>query len=964
MHFNFRSLLVAVLACTSLQADAVQFDLVTPQNKVTIVYAADDHKLDSIAAHLLARDIQQVSGYLPKVTNSISKATGNVILIGTLQSALIKGLHLNIKTLQGRWESYSLQTISRPTKNINQALIIAGSDVRGAAYGVFNVSERIGVSPWYWWADVAPVQQKKLSISIDQYLSASPSVKYRGIFINDEDWGLQPWAAKTFEPKTGDIGPKTYTKVFELLLRLKANLIWPAMHPSTKAFYSYPSNIKVASDYEIVVGSSHAEPMLRNNVGEWNEKTMGAFNYITNKPKVYDYWESRVKESSVNNAIYSMGMRGVHDSGMEGVKSPKEAVPLLDKIFADQRGLLQKYVNADVAKIPQAFTIYKEVLDVYESGLKVPDDITLVWPDDNYGYIQRLSNAQEQQRSGGSGVYYHASYWGRPHDYLWLSTTNPALMREEMMKAYAMQAKNIWVLNVGDIKPCEYNMQLFLDMAYQAEPFKNSAYLQTHLQQWCAGKWGAKNAGTVAGLIKQYYQLAWEHRPEFMGWSQTEPTTKTNYTAYNHFAYGDEAQRRLDQYQALAGKAKSLYTEGTLTNKDAFYELVYYPIVGSSLMNQKFLYRDKAYLYGKENRLVAQEYAEKSKQAYQDIITETSYYNNQLAGGKWKNIMSMQPRNLPVYQAPELPAIGLKPTASNWSIMPEGSYPDTLQATQQSFALPAFYPWSAHAKFVDVFLQKDANIKWKATASQPWVVISNSEGQLANQNNERQNRIYVNINWKLLAQQPAMHTAQLSISAAGKTYTLDISADNSKLPVLANFKGAVENNGRVSIFAGDYQKQQNQGARHWQTDSTLGYAQNALVAMPVGSDIIADTSLTSTAWVAYEFYIINTAAKPQLQVFTLPTHPLNRAYGMHYAVAVDGGAPQVLNFKTEGRSTEWKNNVLSNNAIRKLTLQELPPGKHQLKLYLIDPGVIVDRFLITLDSDFKPAYSLIPESKL
>jgi len=381
-------------------------------------------------------------------------------------------------------------------------------------------------------------------------------------------------------------------------------------------------------------------------------------------------------------------------------------------------------------------------------------------------------------------------------------------------------------------------------------------------------------------------------------------------------------------------------------------------------MSQKFLYRDKAYLYGKQNRLVAQEYADKSKQAYQNIITETSYYNNQLAGGKWKNIMSMQPRNLPVYQDPKLPAINLQPTTNAWSIEPEGNYRDSTQATQQSFVLPAFYPWSVQAKFVDVFLQKDANVYWKATASQPWVVISDSEGQLANQNNERQNRIYVNINWKLLAKQPALHTAQLSISAAGKTYAVNISADNSNLPLLTNYKGAIENDGMVSIFAGNYQKQQNQGVSQWQADSTLGYTLNALMALPVDNKIIADTSLKSAAWVVYNFYTITTATKPQLQIFTLPTHPLNKAYGMRYAFSVDGGAPQVLNFKTEGRSTEWKNNVLSNNAIRKMMLPALPPGKHQLKLYLVDPGVIVDRFLITLDSNFKPAYSLIPESKL
>ena len=300
-----------------------------------------------------------------------------------------------------------------------------------------------------------------------------PSVKYRGIFINDEDWGLRPWASKTFEPETKNIGPKTYAKVFELLLRLNANLLWPAMHPGTTPFYNVPGNAEMAAAYAIVVGSSHAEPMLRNNVGEWDEKSMGHFNYITNKEKVYNYWEERVKQSKGNDAVYTLGMRGVHDSGMEGIKGPKEAVPLLERIFNDQRGLIKKHINENVAAVPQVFTAYKEVLDIYDQGLKLPDDVTIVWPDDNYGYIQRFNNEAEKKRPGGSGVYYHASYWGRPHDYLWLGTTHPSLIRQEMMKAYETGADRLWVLNVGDIKPLEYSMQVFFDMAYDARPFKD-----------------------------------------------------------------------------------------------------------------------------------------------------------------------------------------------------------------------------------------------------------------------------------------------------------------------------------------------------------------------------------------------------------------------------------------------------------------------------------------------------------
>ena len=375
---------------------AQKFSFTNKEKGLQILYSPAGPRLDSIAAYLLANDLKMVTGNLPPVITDLANAKGNVIVIGNIASSLIKqivGSHRELDSLRGRWECFGTMVIDNPNNNVSKALVIAGSDARGTAFGVFSISEILGVSPWYWWADMPVKQKKEWTLNIATYISSPPTVKYRGIFINDEDWGLQPWAAKTFEPETGDIGPKTYAKVFELLLRLKANLIWPAMHPSTKAFFSYPGNKKVAEDYGIVIGSSHAEPMLRNNVGEWDEKTMGPFNYLTNKEKVFQYWESRVKESTALDAIYTMGMRGVHDSGMEGVKSAKEAVPLLEQIIKDQRGLLEKYREQKADSIPQVFTAYKEVLDIYDNGLKIPEDITLVWPDDNYGYIQQIGRA-------------------------------------------------------------------------------------------------------------------------------------------------------------------------------------------------------------------------------------------------------------------------------------------------------------------------------------------------------------------------------------------------------------------------------------------------------------------------------------------------------------------------------------------------------------------------------------------
>jgi hypothetical protein len=955
--------LILVLPAFS-EIKATPFDIVTPQTKVSIVYASSGSRLDSISAHLLAKDIQSVTGYLPPVFNDVLKAKGNVIIIGSIHSLLIKSLAGNSQQLQDKWECYSLKIIKKPFQGINQALLIAGSDARGTAYGVFAISEKIGVSPWYWWADVNPLPQTRLSIDIKEVVSSPPSVKYRGIFINDEDWGLQPWAAKTFEPETNDIGPKTYARIFELLLRLKANFIWPAMHPSTKAFYYYPGNKEVAADYEIVIGSSHAEPMLRNNVSEWDEKTMGRFNYIANKEKVQQYWESRVKESSKNNVIYSMGMRGVHDSPIEGAKTPQEAVPLVEQIFADQRELFKRYVNPDVTKVPQVFTAYKEVLDIYASGLKVPDDITLMWPDDNYGYIQRLSNAQEQKRKGGSGVYYHASYWGRPHDYLWLSTTHPSLIREEMTKAYAMNAKNIWVLNVGDIKPAEYNIQLFMDMAYSVDSFNNAGYSIKHLQNWVSGLFGKQQAKSITSILWKYYGLAFDRKPEYMGWSQTEPTTQINFTAYNHRSFGDQAQKRIDSYEQLQKETKAISTSISPLRKDAFYELVQYPVNGTALINKKFLYRDKAYLYAKQGRLSAVQYDTLSKHAYDDIVKETEYYNTGLLNGKWSGIMSMNPRRLPVFQQPS----GILPLANTgflWNAVPEGY--ETTDSTlseedQPGLSLPAFNRWNNLNYFIDVFLCKKDSVNLSIETSAPWIKLSQNKIRLLPAELKGQQRITVSIDWAKVPQQQWL-VGSIKIKSSDRQIAIAIKANNTATAALQQYRGFIESNGYIAINAADYSRTRNMGSRYWKKVEGLGSAGKALEAMPLLSTISQnDTALVrNNASVEYDFYTLTDSAA-SIHIYTLPTHPLNKDFEMRYAVSVDNGALTVQNFKTVGRSEEWKQNVLSNSAARKITLPSLKPGKHKLTIYMIDPGVILDRIFVGIGEQ-SPFYGSLPQAK-
>lgn len=626
-------LLVAITAQVSAGAlvlkDAVRspadFPLAVKGHVADILVDKSDPEVVHIAADLLANDIGHISGTKPRVVATLSKPTAPVIVIGTLdKSPLIADLvargKLNPAPLAGKWETFVIVTVSDPFPGISSALVIAGSDRRGTAYGVITLSEALGVSPWEWWADVAPGHRDTLVVAADAHLEGPPSVKYRGIFLNDEDWGLQPWAAKTFEPETKDIGPKTYAKICELLLRLKANTLWPAMHSSTRAFNHYPENKVVADRYAIVMGSSHAEPMLRNNVDEWS-KDRGPWDYDKNRAGILGYWEERVRENGRYENSYTLGMRGIHDSAMPGDGTTREKVARLQQVLADQRALLAQHVNPHVEQIPQIFVPYKEVLALYQNGLKVPDDVTLVWPDDNHGYIRQLSTPEEQKRAGGAGVYYHLSYWGKPEDYLWLCTTPPSLIWEEMRKAYDHGARTFWIVNVGDIKPGEIGMEFFLRMAWNTAPWDETAQ-SAFLADWAARTFGPEHAADIAAILDEYYRLNFPAKPEHL--------LLTRFTAN----YG-EIDTRLDRFAALVAKTDALYEKIPAAQRDAFYELVVYPVRGSALINRSHLLADPAAALA----------------AHDQIQAETRIYNGQIAGGKWNSIMSSAPRKRPVFQA-------------------------------------------------------------------------------------------------------------------------------------------------------------------------------------------------------------------------------------------------------------------------------------------------------------------------
>lgn len=656
--------LFLLASCTNAGTEKEQGITVTHESgkdyvdltKATVVFDKDDWNVVRNAARLFASDVNLVTEKEITLQNDLP-TEGDIVLIGTIGKSkwidqLAADKKINISAIKNGWEQFIITTLEHPFKGVDKALVIAGSDRRGTAYGVFSVSEAIGVSPWYWWADVPVVHQDKLFIKAG-YTSETPSIKYRGIFINDEDWGMKPWSEKNFEKELGDIGPKTYAKVCELILRLKGNMLAPAMHTCTGPFYSYPDSKKVADEYGIMITTSHCEPLLFNNASlkEWDSSRDGDWNYKENRETIYNKLDNRVKEASPYENIYTLAMRGLHDAGMRGNLSDQEKVQVLAQAIRDQREILTRHIDRPIQDIPQIFIPYKEALDLYELGLEVPDDVTLVWVDDNYGYIKRLSNPEEQKRSGRAGVYYHTSYLGAPHDYLWLNTTPPVLMYEELKKAYDTGADRYWLLNVGDIKPMELATSTFFEMAWDFDRF-NYDNVNKHQAALLGKIFGSQYIREFQDLLDEYYRLAWSRKPEFMGWErewdepEREKLQDTDFSFENH----NDARHRIADYRELSDKSAALWKQLPETYRPAFFEMFAYPAMASYQMNRKFLMAQLNHELLKKNDSAGANWAAlESQTAYDSIQALNKIYNTQL-DGKWNYMMDIAPGFCARYQ--------------------------------------------------------------------------------------------------------------------------------------------------------------------------------------------------------------------------------------------------------------------------------------------------------------------------
>lgn len=952
--------LVLVIALLYLQSSIAQelvfaqkaekrdFPLFSQGRAADIVVDGLDYPVVRIAANLLAKDVQAVTTNAPRVVESTGSLPRHVVILGTVEKnglirKLIRDGKIGHDSLHNKWESCFISVVVNPFPGVKSALVIAGSDRRGAAYGAVELSRRIGVSPFVWWADVPVTRKSQIIIRGGTYYYGPPAVKYRGIFINDESWGIQQWASVTQDTVYKDLGPNAYARIFELMLRLKANYFWPA---KATPFNAKPENAELADQYAIVRGGAHNAPMLGNTRKEWDESRDGPWNYATNAEKIRAFWQKRIRNFHQYENVYTIGMRGSGDLPMGGGESIDERVDLLQRIINDQRTMLSEELKKDVTEIPQAFVAYKEVLDLYDRGLQLPEDVVLVWPDDNYGYMLRLPDPNEQQRAGGNGIYFHLSYLGRPHDYLWLSTTSPMHIWTELSKAYAFNARQLWVVNVGDIKPAEYEFQLAMDLAWHADSFGHERVGQ-HLKDWLVNAFGIEAAEEIFQIKQQYYQLAFIRRPEFMGWSRIEPNTPVVDTEFSDINYG-EAEKRFQDYQRLQRRVMRLAQTIPENQKEAFYQLVYYPVLGASLMNKKFLTAQKNRWYARQGRSSSNALAKLAMQYHDSLLMITEQYES-LKSGKWRDMASYDDLPFAVYKSPPVQLVTVNDSAS-WDVWVEGN-----STSDGSNVLRVFNEGGADSVFFEIYNKGSAAFSWTAVADQPWIRLTQKYGQTLHQQ-----RVFVTIDFTGI---PVNQLSEGNIQIADGNTSRSITVLAKRNAATAETSSAFrEKDGVATIAATSFHRKIDRAGYRWTAVPGIGLTGKMMTTLPVTSPPV-DHEWEVAKNAPYLSYDFNTSARGWFDVlsFTLPTHAVNRYRSCMYGLSIDDGPPLIIDFSTQNRSEQWKENVSRNSARIKTRHYIEKTGKHTLKVWLIDTGVYFDKFILDFGG-LKDSY-LGPEAK-
>ena len=914
----------------------------------------------------LQADIARVTGLTPKISHDENNPGKNVIIIGAIGKSriidlLIAAHKIDASPIAGKWESFFIQVVPEPLPGVANGLVIVGSDKRGTIYGIYDLSEQMGVSPWYWWADVTPEHQNALFVKPGRYIQGPPAVKYRGIFLNDEAPDLSNWIYSKFgtvatgtnppvPPGVANYNHQFYTKLFELILRLKGNYLWPAMW--NNAFNEDdPENPRLADEYGIVMGTSHQEPMLRAQK-EWDrryQKTLGSWNYAKHPAVVENFWREGIQRNKNFESIITIGLRGANDTPMaEG--GPEANMALLEKIVEVQRKIIAEEMNPDVTKVPQLWCLYKEVQDFYNAGMRAPDDVTLLWAEDNWGNVRRLPTAEERSRSGGAGIYYHFDYHGGPRSYQWINTSPISKIWDQMSLAGQYGADRIWIVNVGHFKGYEFPLEYFMDLAWDTNRWI-SDNTDEFTRRWAEREFGPAYARDIADIIAKYTKYNGRRKPELL-----EPNT---YSPVNY----REAENVVTDFKTITAKAEELYGKLPEAKRDAFYELVLFPTKASALVNELYLAAGRNALFARQGRAGANDTAAKTRALFQTDTNLMNYFNQTFAHGKWNHFMDQSHLGYTTWRDPpqnNLDAIKLAeievPEAAAMGVAVEGSEA-AWPGDPGDAILPQFDVFNQQHRYIDVFNKGKAPFEFTATASNPWIVLSETKGTV-----EKDKRLWAGVDWNKAPKGTASGT--IILAGTSNNVTVKVDAFNPTVVTRDSLQGFVEGEGFVSIEAEHYTKNTDAGVNRWIKIDDYGRTLSGMRA-EAPADAPEATPGKDSPCLEYQMYLFSTG-KVDVAAILAPTLNFVPSRGLRYAVSFDDEAPQVVtlvpqNYNAQNGNRDWEKSVEDNARYGHTTHPLTKSGYHTLKFWMVDPGIMLQKLVVNLGG-VKPSYLGPPES--
>lgn len=945
------------------------FRLAAGGTAASILVSGEDWQGVVRAASDLGQDIGRVTGTAAQVVKADTPRQGSII-VGTIgKSPLIDGLvkagKLDVDGVRGQWESFVIETV-------DGSLVVAGSDKRGTIYGIYDISEKIGVSPWYWWADVQPRKSASLYVKNGRYVQPSPKVKYRGIFINDEWPSFGGWATAKF----GGLNAKMHARLFELLLRLKANYFWPAMW-ATAFNEDDPKNPELADMYGIVMGTSHHEPMMRahkeytrrrGEVGEWN--------YATNKARLDSFFTAGLRRNKAYDNIITIGMRGDGDVAMSD-GGDQENMRVLADVVKGQREIIRNVYGCDPSEVPQLWAIFTEVQRYYDKDFTVPDDVLLLFCDNNWGYLRRTGPRKEQGRKGGMGLYYHIDMNGGPWNDRWVTTTTVPKLREQLHLAYQTGIDDLWIINVGDLKPKEMPIDFIMRYAWNPDLIKPGGE-QAYLAEWAAQCFGDSLADDVADIVARYtkYNL----------WRKPEVQVPGIFSVANH----READRVDSLWLSLEEKAEAVRGQVPGESLDAYYQLVYYPAVASSGVARMYNAVARNRAFARQGRPQAAAWQQLAESLFERDKRLTVYYNDTLAAGKWRNMMQDKHIGYTKWSMPDENTLPRMKTATpeagaRMGVVAEGNeYADNYNS---ALALPVFDSMLDQNYYIDVFNRGTAGFQFEAKASEPWVKLSESKASIDGADSER--RILVSVDWSKVG--TGRNEATVTLTGGGKAVDVAVKAVKGSAPeaegqYFGNLSGA-----EFSVPAHMFSRNLTGEGQSWIFLPGLGRGEGCMGA----SDVCKQTSDKQTSnqpTLEYQVLLPDTNTVT-LCIGILPVQDVQPERGLRLAVQIDGQKPVVLdarqgfvdtfaeytkenlalspnlkplpevekNILLTGYGQERRNEVFDNMRWLTARLPVAGGGLHTLKIMMVDPEVVLERIIVNPDNAH-PSYFGAPET--